>query len=67
MLRVRDPTRSLAFYTGLLGMRLLCARHFSDFSLYFLMSVPRGDAPLPGAGPARDTHMKRTWRPILEL
>ncbi|KAG5188299.1 putative lactoylglutathione lyase [Tribonema minus] len=68
MLRVRDPARSLAFYCGgALRMRLLCARHFADFSLYFLMSVPRADAPLPGSGPERDTHMRRTWRPILEL
>lgn len=38
MLRVRDPSASLAFYTGVLGMTLLARLDFADmkFSLYFL-------------------------------
>lgn len=53
MLRVADPTASLAFYTRVLGMTLVCERHFDasrgDFSLYFLAS-----GPLPAADAERD-------------
>jgi len=38
MLRIKDPERSLAFYTGVLGMRLSAMLSFEAqrFSLYFL-------------------------------
>ncbi len=38
MLRVKDPVKSLAFYTGVLGMTLLALKKFPDmgFDLYFL-------------------------------
>ncbi|CAG9465686.1 unnamed protein product [Pedinophyceae sp. YPF-701] len=38
MFRIKDPQRSLAFYTGVLGMTLLNRLDFPDmgFSLYFL-------------------------------
>ena len=38
MLRIKDPERSLAFYTGVLGMRLSATLAFEAqrFSLYFL-------------------------------
>jgi catechol 2,3-dioxygenase-like lactoylglutathione lyase family enzyme len=35
MIRVKDAPRSLAFYESL-GLKLLCKRDFSDFSLFFL-------------------------------
>lgn len=41
MLRVKDPKKSLAFYTGILGMTLLCIKKFPDmgFDLYFLAKL----------------------------
>lgn len=47
MLRVKDPTVSLAFYTGILGMRVLRKLDFAEmkFSLYFLAHVAEGEAP----------------------
>ncbi len=53
MLRVKDPVKSLEFYTGILGMTLLAVKKFPDaeFDLYFLAkltdderdSLPAGD------------------------
>lgn len=40
MLRVKDPALSLPFYKDL-GMTLVNERHFSDFSLYFLATLPK--------------------------
>ncbi len=38
MLRVKDPARTLDFYTRVIGMRLLSRLDFNDmkFSLYFM-------------------------------
>lgn len=38
MYRIKDPRKSLPFYTGVLGMRLLLKRDFPDmkFTLYFM-------------------------------
>lgn len=38
MLRIKDPEKSLDFYTRILGMKLLCKLDFPDmkFSLYFM-------------------------------
>ncbi|MFD0668225.1 lactoylglutathione lyase [Ramlibacter sp. MAHUQ-53] len=46
MLRVKDPAVSLAFYTGVMGMRLLRKLDFPEmkFSLYFLARVDDGEA-----------------------
>lgn len=41
MLRVKDPIKSLEFYTGVLGMTLLAVKKFADmgFDLYFLAKL----------------------------
>ena len=48
MLRVKDPLRSLDFYTRVMGMRLLRKLDFPDlkFSLYFL-HLPQAGAAAP--------------------
>ena len=53
MLRVKDPKRSLEFYTSVLGMTLLCVKKYAEmsFDLYFLaklteeerQNLPEGD------------------------
>ncbi|MAN50512.1 MULTISPECIES: lactoylglutathione lyase [unclassified Marinimicrobium] len=67
MLRVKDPERSLAFYSHVLGMRVLRRLDFEEmeFSLYFL-AKPDADEPLP-----EDAQERTRWtfseRGILEL
>ena len=43
MLRVKDPVKSLQFYTGVLGMTLLCVKQFPEmeFDLYFLAKLTK--------------------------
>eukprot|EP00511_Aplanochytrium_stocchinoi_P000414 CAMPEP_0204823080 /NCGR_PEP_ID=MMETSP1346-20131115/1222_1 /ASSEMBLY_ACC=CAM_ASM_000771 /TAXON_ID=215587 /ORGANISM="Aplanochytrium stocchinoi, Strain GSBS06" /LENGTH=366 /DNA_ID=CAMNT_0051949613 /DNA_START=156 /DNA_END=1256 /DNA_ORIENTATION=- len=41
MLRIKDPEKSIPFYTEKLDMTLVDERHFSDFSLYFLATLPK--------------------------
>jgi len=47
MYRIKDPRRSLEFYTGVLGMRLLQKLDFPEmkFSLYFMGYEPAEDIP----------------------
>lgn len=67
MLRVKDPKRSLAFYTGVMGMQVLRRLDFDEmkFSLYFLAKV-EDDTQVPG-----DQSKRMDWtfaqRGILEL
>ena len=69
MLRVKDPAVALAFYTGVMGMRLLRKLDFPEmkFSLYFLARLEDEEAQ---AVPA-DVGARTTWtfqqRGILEL
>lgn len=46
MLRIKDPQVSLAFYTGVMGMRLLRKLDFPEmkFSLYFLHRAAESDS-----------------------
>lgn len=58
MLRIKDPTKSIPFYLSF-GMKLLHARHFETFSLYFL-----------GSGTIVNDHdddIKSRFHPVLEL
>lgn len=47
MYRIKDPRKSLPFYTGVLGMRLLQKLDFPDakFSLYFMGYERAEDVP----------------------
>lgn len=57
MLRVRDPKASLAFYSGVLGMRVLRKLDFPEmeFSLYFLAHPDSAD-PAPDDTGARTAY-----------
>merc|ERR1711879_1093570 len=55
MLRVKNPKKSLEFYTKHMGMTLLHHADYDGFSLYFLGTVPEGATELPSG------------RPVLEL
>lgn len=52
MLRIKDPERALAFYTGIMGMSLLRRLDFPEmkFSLYFLAKLAEGEQPPENAG-----------------
>ena len=45
MLRVKDPAKSLEFYTGVLGMTLLAVKKFPEmgFDLYFLAKLTESE------------------------
>jgi Lactoylglutathione lyase and related lyases len=49
MLRIKDPEKSIDFYTKVLGMTILKKLDFPDFkfSLYFLAYLRNGDDPVP--------------------
>jgi len=60
MIRVKDPSKSLAFYRDICEMTVLSEKHFPDakFSLYFLASLKEGEENLS---------MDQRFNPILEL
>ena len=55
MLRIRDPQRSLDFYSRVLGMTLIKEFRFPEmeFSLYFMGYVTEDDEPIPDGAEAR--------------
>lgn len=67
MLRIKDPRRSLAFYTAVLGMRVIRKLDLEElgFSLYFL------GYPQAQNQPPEDPHKRTQWmfgqRGILEF
>lgn len=67
MLRIKDPAVSLAFYTGVFGMRVLRKLDFAEmkFSLYFLHRAQPGEAVPEDAG--ERTAWTFAQRGILEL
>jgi len=67
MLRVKDPQRSLRFYSHVLGMRVLRRLDFEEmkFSLYFL-AKPDEDESIP-EDQAERTRWTFSQRGILEL
>ena len=68
MLRVKDPVRSLAFYTGVLGMTLLAVKKFPamGFDLYFLAKLTDSERDNLPAGDDLEIFAFRQ-RGILEL
>lgn len=68
MLRVKDPVKSLEFYTGVLGMSLLKERQFPEakFNLYFLAKLSQDERDnLPSGDDLREFVSRQ--RGILEL
>lgn len=68
MLRIKDPIRSLQFYTGVLGMTLVKHRQFPDakFDLYFLARLSQDERKnLPSGDELKDFVSRQ--RGILEL
>lgn len=68
MLRIKDPVKSLAFYTNILGMTLVKHRSFPDdkFDLYFLAKLtPQERDNLPAGDELKD--WVSCQRGILEL
>ena len=63
MLRVKDPKRSLDFYTRVLGFSLINETHMAEakFSLYFLILDPEEAAQAP-----TDTAERRAWQARLK-
>jgi lactoylglutathione lyase len=69
MMRIKDPVRSLDFYTRVLGMRLLRRFDFPEmkFTLYFLGMVPEEEArQIPADRGKRATHVF-SQKAMLEL
>jgi lactoylglutathione lyase len=68
MLRVKDPIKSLEFYTGILGMTLLAVKKFPEmgFDLYFLAKLTADECDTLPAGDDLAIYAFRQ-RGILEL
>jgi len=61
MIRVKDPAKSLLFYKDVMGMTLVGEKHFSDFSLSFLATIPKG------VNPPVFNEYNLLWSQVLEL
>ncbi len=68
MLRIKDPVKSLAFYTGVLGMTLVKHRTFPEakFDLYFLAQLSKQERQQLPAGDELKDYVSYQ-RGILEL
>ncbi|MXZ28568.1 MAG: lactoylglutathione lyase [Gammaproteobacteria bacterium] len=68
MLRIKDPRRSLDFYSRILGMTLIKEFRFPDmeFSLYFMGYVTEDDEPIPDGAEARAAYAFRQ-KAMIEL
>ena len=68
MLRIKDPEKSIHFYTNILGMTILKKIDFNDFkfSLFFLAYLRNQDDPVPENGKDRFAYTL-SQKGILEL
>ena len=68
MLRIKDPQRSLEFYTKVLGMTLVKEFRFPEmeFTLYFVGYVTEDDEPLPEDAQGRAAYAFRQ-KAMIEL
>jgi len=67
MIRVKDPKKSLKFYLGILGLKLVREMPMSDFTNYFLVCLPSNEqVPDPKSDEASDFCMG-LYPPVLEL
>lgn len=65
MLRIKDPARTIPFYTDMFGFRLVDKYQFDSFSLYFLETPRPGDtSPKPEPG-ERMRRGSAVWRSAL--
>ena len=69
MVRIKDPERSLDFYTRALGMRLIRRLDFEEmgFSLYFLGYLPEGAESEVPSDPVKRTTYNFGREALLEL
>jgi len=73
MLRVKDPKKSVPFYTDLMGMDKMVEIDFpkdkGDFGLFFLANLTDADKALANfkMGKDLDSTIKVIWQPALEL
>lgn len=69
MMRIKEPRRTLDFYTRVLGMRLLRKLEFPamEFTLYFLAMVPEGRANEVPTDDAARTEYTFGREAVLEL
>ncbi|MEQ6885763.1 lactoylglutathione lyase [Salicola sp. Rm-C-2C1-2] len=69
MVRIKDPEKSLDFYTRALGMRLIRRLDFEDmqFTLYFLGYLPEGAASEVPADPKERTTYNFGREALIEL
>jgi len=69
MMRIKDPEKSIPFYTNIIGMKLVMEKHFieSKFSLYFLASLPKEITPPDPKSEEAAVFVKQLWNPVLEL
>ena len=72
MLRIKDPSKTIPFYTDIMGMTVIDALDFPNykFKLYFLTTLPEGErySLTPGTKAAHDylwstegTTLELTW------
>ncbi|WP_446830669.1 lactoylglutathione lyase [Candidatus Foliamicus sp.] len=68
MLRIKEPQRSLDFYSRVLGMTLIKEFRFPEveFSLYFMGYVTEDDEPIPSGAEQRAAYAFRQ-KAVIEL